>query len=113
VELFIQFGSQRIRRYAVQRGYVELFEAVGATLLEPACGACISAGPGVSRSREQVTVSAVNRNFEGRSGPGRVYLASPYVVAASAIAGELASADDFLAVGAAAATDEQRASVRK
>lgn len=99
VELFIQFGSQRIRTYATERGYVELFEAVGARLLEPACGACISAGPGVSRSREQVTVSAVNRNFEGRSGPGRVYLASPYVVAASAIAGELSSADGWLGAG--------------
>jgi 3-isopropylmalate/(R)-2-methylmalate dehydratase large subunit len=96
VELFIQFGSQRIREHAVEQGYVELFEAVGATLLDPACGACISAGPGVSRAREQVTVSAINRNFEGRSGPGRVYLASPYVVAASALAGELATADSWL-----------------
>jgi 3-isopropylmalate/(R)-2-methylmalate dehydratase large subunit len=96
VELFIQFGSQRIHRHAIERGYVELFEGMGATLLDPACGACISAGPGVSRAREQVTVSAINRNFEGRSGPGRVYLASPYVVAASAIAGELATADRWL-----------------
>ncbi len=46
-------------------------------------------GPGVSDSPEQVTVSAINRNFPGRSGPGKVYLASPLVVAASAIAGRI------------------------
>ncbi len=49
----------------------------------------INAGPGVSYDRETVTVSAINRNFPGRSGPGQLYLASPYTTAASAIAGEL------------------------
>jgi 3-isopropylmalate/(R)-2-methylmalate dehydratase large subunit len=91
VEFFIQFGSQAIRRYAEARGYVELFSSMGVTLLEPSCGACIRAGPGVSTRREQVTVSAVNRNFPGRSGPGRVFLASPFVVAASALRGRLAN----------------------
>jgi 3-isopropylmalate/(R)-2-methylmalate dehydratase large subunit len=89
VSLFIQVGSQRIRRHAEERGYLSLFEAVGATLVEPSCGACIRAGPGVSSSADQVTVSATNRNFPGRSGPGRVFLASPLTVAASAIAGEI------------------------
>jgi 3-isopropylmalate/(R)-2-methylmalate dehydratase large subunit len=73
------------------RGYLELFERAGATLLAPGCGACIAAGPGVSTSASEVTVSAINRNFPGRSGPGKVYLASPYVVAASALAGRLTS----------------------
>ena len=59
------------------------------TLLAPGCGACINAGPGVSTSEKQVTISSINRNFPGRSGPGRVYLASPYTVAASALAGEI------------------------
>lgn len=89
VRLFIQFGSQRIRRYAEERGYVELFTRAGAELIPPSCGACINAGPGVSASAEQVSVSAINRNFPGRSGPGRVYLASPAVVAASALAGRI------------------------
>jgi 3-isopropylmalate/(R)-2-methylmalate dehydratase large subunit len=62
---------------------------VGARLLDPACGACINAGPGVSTSASEVTVSAASRNFPGRSGPGRVYLASPLVVAASALAGHI------------------------
>jgi len=93
VKLYIQFGSQHIRRYAEEQGYIEVFERAGAELIDPSCGACIRAGPGVSYSAEQVTVSAVNRNYPGRSGPGKVYLASPMVVAASAIAGEIAAED--------------------
>ena len=87
VDLYIQFGSQRIKRYAESKGYIEIFEAAGAKILNPSCGACIRAGPGVSQTKDQVTVSAINRNFPGRSGPGKVYLASPLVVAASAIFG--------------------------
>lgn len=89
VHLYIQFGSQDIRRYAEARGYLEVFERAGAELVDPSCGACIKAGPGVSNSPDQVTVSAINRNFPGRSGPGKVYLASPLVVAASAIEGRI------------------------
>ena len=89
VHLYIQFGSQKIKQYARERGYIELFERAGAELIDPSCGACINAGPGASPSPETVTVSAQNRNFPGRSGPGKLYLASPYVVAASAIAGKI------------------------
>jgi 3-isopropylmalate/(R)-2-methylmalate dehydratase large subunit len=89
VRLFIQFGSQDIREYAESRGYVDVFQRAGAELINPSCGACIRAGPGVSASPDQVTVSAINRNFPGRSGPGKVYLASPFVVAASALAGRI------------------------
>ncbi|MFQ5702794.1 MAG: aconitase family protein [Gemmatimonadales bacterium] len=87
VSCFIQCGSQEVRRYCEERGYLRLFDAVGATFIEPSCGACINAGPGVSYDKETVTISAINRNFAGRSGPGRLYLASPYTTAASAIAG--------------------------
>ena len=89
VHLYIQFGSQKIKQYARQRGYIDIFERAGAELIDPSCGACINAGPGASPSPETVTVSAQNRNFPGRSGPGKLYLASPYVVAASAIAGKI------------------------
>jgi 3-isopropylmalate/(R)-2-methylmalate dehydratase large subunit len=91
VHLYIQFGSQDIRRYAEGRGYLDVFARAGAELVDPSCGACIKAGPGVSDAPGQVTVSAINRNFPGRSGPGQVYLASPYVVAASAILGRIGS----------------------
>jgi 3-isopropylmalate/(R)-2-methylmalate dehydratase large subunit len=96
VHLYIQFGSQKIKQYARQRGYIEIFERAGAELIDPSCGACINAGPGASPSAETVTVSAQNRNFPGRSGPGKLYLASPYVVAASAIAGKIVDPKEFL-----------------
>ncbi len=87
VEFWIQFGSQETREYSKRRGYIEVFEKAGARVLEPSCGACINAGPGVSTRPEQVVISAQNRNFPGRSGPGQMYLASPLTVAASAVAG--------------------------
>ncbi|HNC43175.1 MAG TPA: aconitase family protein, partial [Acidobacteriota bacterium] len=89
VQCFIQFGSQEVREYSLARGYLEIFEKVGAQVIEPSCGACISAGPGVSTRPDQITISAINRNFPGRSGPGQMYLASPLTVAASAIAGRI------------------------
>lgn len=95
VKLYIQFGSQDIRRYAEKQGYIDVFTRAGAELVDPSCGACIKAGPGVSFTPDEVTVSAINRNFPGRSGPGKVYLASPLVVAASAIVGKIASPDEI------------------
>ena len=96
VHLYIQFGSQKIKQYARQRGYIEIFQRAGAELIDPSCGACINAGPGASPSPDTVTVSAQNRNFPGRSGPGKLYLASPYVVATSAIAGKIVDPKEFL-----------------
>ena len=87
VRFYIQSGSQDVKRYCEERGYLEVFRKVGATFLEPSCGACINAGPGVSKTRDEVTISAINRNFPGRSGPGQLYLANPYTVAASALTG--------------------------
>ena len=91
VQLFIQFGSEEVRKYAQEQGWIALFEEVGAHVLGPGCGACINAGPGVSQRAGQVTLSAVNRNHPGRSGPGQVWLASPATVAASAFAGKIQS----------------------
>jgi len=71
------------------KGYVDIFKKAGATIIEPSCGACINAGPGVSSRPDQIVISAQNRNFPGRSGPGQMYLASPLTVAASAIAGHI------------------------
>ena len=87
VEFYIQFGSQETRDYCVRKGYLETFQRAGARVIEPSCGACINAGPGVSTRPDQVVISAQNRNFPGRSGPGQMYLASPLTVAASAVAG--------------------------
>jgi 3-isopropylmalate/(R)-2-methylmalate dehydratase large subunit len=87
VRCYIQCGSQEVFRYCQTQGYDKVFSAVGATFIEPSCGACINAGPGVSRTTGEITISAINRNFPGRSGPGQLYLASPYTVAASALTG--------------------------
>jgi 3-isopropylmalate/(R)-2-methylmalate dehydratase large subunit len=87
VKFYIQFGSQETREYCLRKGYSDIFRKAGAIVIEPSCGACINAGPGVSTRRDQVVISAQNRNFPGRSGPGQMYLASPLTVAASAVAG--------------------------
>ncbi|MEO8703674.1 MAG: aconitase family protein [Kofleriaceae bacterium] len=89
VRFYLQFGSSDVEAYAKQQGYLELFRRTGVEVIKPGCGACIGCGPGVSESGDQVTVSAINRNYKGRSGPGRLYLASPLTVAASAVTGEI------------------------
>ena len=87
--LYLQFGTMAVRRYCEERGYLPVFEQAGATLVMPGCGSCANCGPGQSGRAEEVTISAINRNFPGRSGPGNVWLASPYTVAASALAGKI------------------------
>ena len=94
VSFFIQFGSGDVASYARAQGWVELFESAGVTLINPGCGACIGCGPGTSSRKEQVTVSAINRNFQGRSGPGSLYLASPLTVAASAFVGKIVAYEE-------------------
>ncbi|HKR41346.1 MAG TPA: aconitase family protein [Paraburkholderia sp.] len=97
VKLYLQFGTSDVRDYCVRRGYIAAFEQVGVILLQPSCGACANCGPGASVDAGQVTISAINRNFPGRSGPGRVWLASPPTVVASALAGEIVSFDELKA----------------
>jgi 3-isopropylmalate/(R)-2-methylmalate dehydratase large subunit len=87
--LFLQFGTMAVRAYCEQRGYLPVFERAGVTLVLPGCGSCANCGPGQSADARNVTISAINRNFPGRSGPGDVWLASPYTVAASALAGKI------------------------
>ena len=91
IECYLQYGSVDVEREARERGWDEIFRRAGVEVLAPGCGACINAGPGVSTSPDQVTISSINRNFPGRSGPGDVYLASPYTVMASALEGRIAA----------------------
>lgn len=95
VTLYLQYGTTAVRDHCVAQGYDRAFAAVGARILQPSCGACGNCGPGTSVRPDQVTVSAINRNFPGRGGPGQVWLASPPTVAASAIAGELVSFEEL------------------
>ena len=89
VDCYIQFGSKSVKDLSEKRGWTRTFEEVGVKLIDPGCGACIGAGPGVSEDSGQVTVSAINRNFQGRSGPGKLYLASPLTVMTSAFTGRI------------------------
>jgi len=91
VQVFLQYGTTAVRDYCLAQAYDKTFSALGVRILQPSCGACANCGPGSSADAAQVTVSAINRNFPGRSGPGQVWLASPPTVMASALAGELIS----------------------
>ncbi|MDM0113757.1 aconitase family protein [Variovorax sp. J22R133] len=98
IRFIVQFGSQDVRDFCLREGMFEVFTRAGVELIEPGCGACVNAGPGVSDRVDQVTVSSINRNFPGRSGPGKLWLASPTTVAASAIAGRIVSFDQLRAL---------------
>jgi 3-isopropylmalate/(R)-2-methylmalate dehydratase large subunit len=102
VQVFLQYGTTAVRDHCIARGYDKTFKAMGVRMLQPSCGACANCGPGSSTDAQQVTVSAINRNFPGRSGPGQVWLASPPTVMASALAGELVSWEQLKARNPAA-----------
>jgi len=89
VRFMIQCGSQAVERFIWQNGLADTFVQAGVQLIHPGCGACIGCGPGVSETAGEVTVSAINRNYKGRSGPGQLWLASPLTVAASAFTGRI------------------------
>jgi len=84
-------ASQQIYLEALRLGYIETFIAAGAMINPPGCGPCVGVHQGILAAGE-TCVSSTNRNFLGRMGSkdSRVYLASPAVVAASAVAGKLA-----------------------
>ncbi|MEM6462430.1 MAG: 3-isopropylmalate dehydratase large subunit [Pseudomonadota bacterium] len=104
VELLVAPASRRDQQRAEQDGIMAVFETAGAKILPNACGIC--AGYGTHRLGENVTcISSTARNFKGRMGAASsyVWLASPYTVAASAIAGKIIDPRAFLAVGGGAA----------
>jgi 3-isopropylmalate/(R)-2-methylmalate dehydratase large subunit len=94
VDFYIQFGSRSVEDVARKKGWLKVFQETGVKVISPGCGACIGCGPGVSANAKQVTVSAINRNYQGRSGPGQLYLASPLNVAASAVAGKIVAYEE-------------------
>ena len=98
VKFYIAAASDEIENLAKERGYWQPLLDAGAIRLPPGCGACIGLGEGTLADGE-VGISATNRNFKGRMGSrdSFVYLASPLVVAASAIAGKIASPETVAA----------------
>ena len=91
-------ASSEVYTVAMQRGYVQTLMEAGAVFGVPGCGPCMGNHMGVPAPNE-ATISSANRNFRGRMGTpdAPVYLASPYVVAASAICGAIADPREFLA----------------
>ncbi len=94
VKFYVAAASSEVEVEAKRLGYWQALMHAGAVALPPGCGACIGLGEGVLEAGE-VGISATNRNFTGRMGArdSLVYLASPAVVAASAIAGRIAGPD--------------------
>ena len=87
VSLTITPGSKQVFEMIARNGALPDLISAGARILESSCGPCI--GMGQAPSSHGISIRTMNRNFPGRSGPGQVYLGSPYTVAASAVAGRI------------------------
>ena len=89
-------GSQTVYDDAVKNGLVDIFIAAGCAVSTPTCGPCLGGYMGIMAAGER-TVSTTNRNFRGRMGhvDSEVYLASPYVAAASAVTGRIAGPEEI------------------
>jgi 3-isopropylmalate/(R)-2-methylmalate dehydratase large subunit len=95
--LTIAPASSRILTQATKQGIIEILLEAGASLLPPGCGACAGYGVGVL-AEDEVCLASTARNFQGRMGASssKVYLASPYTVAASAITGHISDPREVL-----------------
>lgn len=91
-------GSQSVYLEAMHRGFIETFIKAGAVVSTPTCGPCLGGHMGILAAGERA-VATTNRNFRGRMGhvDSEVYLAGPYVAAASAVLGRIAAPGEVLA----------------
>jgi homoaconitate hydratase len=109
VELYVAAASREVQEQAEQSGAWKALVDAGAHTLPPGCGPCIGLGTGLLEPGE-AGISATNRNFKGRMGSrdARCYLASPAVVAASAVAGYITGPDRFESRAQVSAFEAQR-----
>ena len=100
VRLIIFPGSQNIYLQAMKEGLIEIFIEAGAAVSTPTCGPCLGGHMGILAKGERA-ISTTNRNFVGRMGhpESEVYLASPFVAAASAVKGRIASPEEIVKPG--------------
>jgi 3-isopropylmalate/(R)-2-methylmalate dehydratase large subunit len=96
VRLIVIPASSEVYLAALDAGYLRTFAEAGAVIESPGCGPCMGNHLGIPAEGE-VTISTANRNFRGRMGTkeSEIYLASPPVVAASAVAGEIVHPEDL------------------
>ena len=96
VRTIITPATNEIYLQAVREGLVEIFIEAGAVVSTPTCGPCLGGYMGILAENER-SVSTTNRNFVGRMGhaTSEVYLASPYVAAASAVTGRLTNPEEL------------------
>ena len=89
-------GSQKVYMDALHEGLIEIFVEAECSVSTPTCGPCLGGHMGVLAAGERC-VSTSNRNFRGRMGhiTSELYLANPYVAAASAVAGRIVSPADL------------------
>ena len=90
-------GSQEIYKEAVHCHWIDIFSDAGCVVSCPTCGPCLGGYMGILSAGERC-VSTTNRNFRGRMGhvDSEVYLASPFVAAASAITGKISAPDEVI-----------------
>ena len=83
-------ATQTIYKECIKRGYIEIFIDAGCVVSTPTCGPCLGGYMGILAENE-VAVATTNRNFVGRMGhiTSKIYLASPEVAAATAVAGHI------------------------
>ena len=87
-------STDKIWQQAMNEGLIKIFKEAGALVSNAGCAGC-AAGQVGQNGPEEVTLSTGNRNFSGKQGKGYVYLASPAIVAASAIAGFITTPDEI------------------
>ena len=94
VVLKIVPATDRVWQQALDEGLIKIYKDAGALVSNPGCAGCAAGQVGMNGPGE-VTISTGNRNFPGKQGKGEVFLASPVIVAASAVAGYITTVDDI------------------
>ncbi len=96
VRLIVIPGTQQIYLDAIEAGYVQTIVQAGGVVSTPTCGPCLGGHMGIL-ARGEKAISTTNRNFVGRMGhtESEIYLASPAIAAASAVAGKIVSPDEI------------------
>jgi 3-isopropylmalate/(R)-2-methylmalate dehydratase large subunit len=87
VPLTITPTTREVWRRVIKEGLWEIFAEAGAVLTNPGCGGCAEGMPGLIG--EETYLSTTNRNYPGKQGPGKLYLVSPAIAAASAVEGKV------------------------